>query len=121
MHGRGNDRYQGHSGAGYRYLRSAFDDRTRIVYSEILDDEQAATRGRVLAARSRTVRMEVFAAKRVLTDNGSCYRSGLSYQACAASGTTVKKTDRDDRRPTAKVCEHDGRAQHPAGLTQVKV
>ena len=28
---------------GYRYLHSALDDRTRLVYSEILDDEQAAT------------------------------------------------------------------------------
>ncbi|MCO5317130.1 MAG: DDE-type integrase/transposase/recombinase [Microthrixaceae bacterium] len=28
---------------GYRYLHTAIDDRTRIVYSEILDDEQAAT------------------------------------------------------------------------------
>lgn len=29
--------------AGYRYLHSAVDDRTRIAYSEILNDEQAAT------------------------------------------------------------------------------
>ena len=28
---------------GYRYLHSAIDDRTRIVYSEILDNEQAST------------------------------------------------------------------------------
>jgi transposase InsO family protein len=30
--------------------------------------------------------------ERVITDNGSCYRSGLWHQACAATGTTVKKT-----------------------------
>ncbi len=28
---------------GYRYLHTALDDRTRLVYSEILDDEQAVT------------------------------------------------------------------------------
>ena len=43
MHGIGNDAYKGHSGVGYRYLHSAIDDRTRIVYSEILNNEQAAT------------------------------------------------------------------------------
>ncbi len=29
--------------AGYRYIHTALDDRTRIVFSEILDDEQSAT------------------------------------------------------------------------------
>ena len=31
------------SGVGYRYIHTAIDDRTRLVYSEILDDEQAVT------------------------------------------------------------------------------
>ena len=35
--------------------------------------------------------------ERVLTDNGSCYKSGLWHRACAATGTTVKKTR--PRRP----------------------
>lgn len=43
MHGCDGDRYTGHSGVGYRYIHTALDDRTRLVYSEILDDEQAAT------------------------------------------------------------------------------
>ena len=30
--------------------------------------------------------------ERVITDNGACYRSGLWHHACAATGTTVKKT-----------------------------
>ena len=32
-----------HSGAGYRYLHTAIDDRTRLVYSEIHDDEKVLT------------------------------------------------------------------------------
>ncbi len=32
-----------------------------------------------------------------MTDNGSCYRSGQWYRACAATGTIVKKTR--PRRP----------------------
>ena len=33
----------------------------------------------------------------MLTDNGSCYRSGLWHRACASTGTIVKKTR--PRRP----------------------
>jgi hypothetical protein len=44
IHGRG---YAGEGiverKAGYRYIHSAIDDRTRLVYSEIHDDEQAIT------------------------------------------------------------------------------
>ena len=40
---------------GYRYLHSAIDDRTRIVYSEILDNEQASTACGVLGPRRRLV------------------------------------------------------------------
>ena len=36
---------------GYRYLHSAIDDQTRIVYSEILDNEQASTAAGFWAAR----------------------------------------------------------------------
>jgi transposase len=43
MHGRGADGHGGHSGAGYRYIHTAVDDRTRLAYSEILRDEQTTT------------------------------------------------------------------------------
>lgn len=43
MHGRGNDSHGGHSGAGYVYLHSAIDDRSRIIYSETHRNEQAST------------------------------------------------------------------------------
>jgi transposase InsO family protein len=97
MHGRGNDRYQGHSRAGYRYIHSAVDDRSRIVYSEILNDEHAATAAafwRRAAAWFTTIGVTC---ERVITDNGPCYKSGLWHRACASTGTTVKKTR--PRRP----------------------
>jgi transposase InsO family protein len=97
IHGRGNDGHRGHAGVGYRYLHTAIDDRSRLAYSETHDDEQAAT-----AAAFWTRAAAFFAAhgidcERVITDNGSCYRSQLWHQACAATGTTVKKTR--PRRP----------------------
>ena len=97
LHGRGNDSHGGHSGAGYRYIHTALDDRTRIIYSEILDNEQAATAAafwRRAAAWFSTVGITC---ERVITDNGACYRSGLWHRACTATNTTVKKTR--PRRP----------------------
>jgi transposase InsO family protein len=97
LHGRGEDGHGGHSRAGWRYIHTALDDRTRLVYSEVHRNEQAIT-----AAQFWTRAAAFFAAagvtcQRVITDNGSCYRSGLWHNACAATHTTVKKTR--PRRP----------------------
>ena len=93
MHGRGAEHGTGrHSGVGYRYVHTALDDRTRVVYSEILDDEQGDTAAgfwrraaAALAARGITV-------ERVLTDNGACYRSRAWAAACTSTGVTHKRT-----------------------------
>ncbi|MGZ8815057.1 MAG: IS481 family transposase [Mycobacterium sp.] len=68
-------------GRGYAYLHHAVDDHSRLAYSENLDDERKETasafwgRARVFFAdHGITVR-------RVLTDNGSCYRSKLFTKA----------------------------------------
>ena len=82
---------------GYRYIHTAIDDRTRIAYSEIHDDEKAVTAAgfwRRAAAWYRTIGIEP---QRVITDNGACYKSGLWHRACTATGTAVKKTR--PRRP----------------------
>lgn len=92
MHGRGNDGYGGHSGAGYVYLHSALDDRTRIVYSEIHRDEQATTAAGFWTRAAAFYASVGIDCERVITDNGPCYRSRLWHQACAATATTVKKT-----------------------------
>jgi transposase InsO family protein len=77
---------------GYRYIHSAIDDRTRIVYSEIHDDETAGT---AVAFWHRAVNW--FASigidvERVLTDNGACYRSRFWLNYNAAAQIKVKKT-----------------------------
>jgi transposase InsO family protein len=92
LHGRGRDGAHGHSGAGYRYIHTALDDRSRIIYSEILDDEQAVTAAGFWARAVAWFATIGITCERVITDNGSCYRSRLWHAACAASNTTVKKT-----------------------------
>ncbi len=95
--GRGNDPRHGKGGYGYRYIHTAVDDRSRLVYSEILDNEQAATAAGFWIRAAAWFTDQGVTPKRVLTDNGSCYRSGLWHRACAGTGTTVKKTR--PRRP----------------------
>ena len=82
---------------GYRYIHTAVDDRSRLVYSEILTDEKAATAAGFWTRAAAWFLARGVTPKRVLTDNGSCYRSGLWHRACAATNTTVKKTR--PRRP----------------------
>ena len=93
--------YEGHflrsRGRGYRYLHSALDDRTRIVYSEILNDEQAITAAAFWRRATAWFATLGIRCERVITDNGGCYRSGLWHRACAETNTTVKKTR--PRRP----------------------
>jgi transposase InsO family protein len=97
LHGRGHDGHGGHGNAGYRYIHSAVDDRTRLVYSEIHRDEQAVTAAGFWTRAAAWFAAHGIACERVITDNGSCYRSGLWHRACATTATTVKKTR--PRRP----------------------
>lgn len=82
---------------GYRFLHTALDDRTRIVYSEILDDERGVTAAGFWHRAVAWFASIGISCERVLSDNGSCYKSGLWHRACAETGTTVKKTR--PRRP----------------------
>jgi transposase InsO family protein len=77
---------------GYRFIHSAIDDRSRIVYSEIHPDEQAATAAGFWERAAAWYRSIGITPERVITDNGACYRSRAWHQACAHTGTTVKKT-----------------------------
>ena len=78
--------------AGYRFIHTAIDDRTRIAYSEILDNEQAVTAARFWERAAGWYSSIGITPQRVITDNGACYRSGLWHRACQATGTTPKRT-----------------------------
>jgi hypothetical protein len=82
---------------GTCYLHTVIDDHSRVAYVEARDDETRQTATAVLrnavawfAARGITV-------KRVISDNGSCYKSHLWRDTCAELGITAKKTR--PRRP----------------------
>ena len=92
MHGRGADGHGGHSGAGYRYIHTAIDDRTRLAYSEICDNENKTTAAAFLARAVLWFGLRGITVERVITDNGSCYRSRLWAATCARAGVTPKRT-----------------------------
>jgi transposase InsO family protein len=79
-------------GRGYEVAHVCIDDASRVAYVEILDDEQGpAAAGffrRALAwfaARGITV-------ERVMTDNGSCYRSRHFADVCGAASVRHIRT-----------------------------
>jgi transposase InsO family protein len=75
IHGRGQAPTTKRSSTGYRFLHSALDDRTRIVYSEIHTNEQAITAVGFWARANAFYNQLGITVERVITDNGPCYRS----------------------------------------------
>ena len=75
---------------GYCYVHSAVDDHSRLAYSEIHDDERAATAaGFWRRARTRFAEHGI-TVRAVLTDNGACYRSSEWLQEVAGGGATPR-------------------------------
>lgn len=79
------DRRQGSSrGAGYEKVHVAIDDATRLAYVEVLADEQKATTIGFLARAVGWFSEQGITCRRILSDNGSAYRSGDWRKACRA-------------------------------------
>jgi transposase InsO family protein len=88
--GRRNSRYAARLGTAY--VHTAIDDHSRVAYAEIHDDETAATATAVLRNAVAWYAQRGVTVHRVLSDNGSAYRSSLWADTCAELGITAKKT-----------------------------
>ncbi|WP_030874225.1 IS481 family transposase, partial [Streptomyces sp. NRRL F-2747] len=77
---------------GYSYIHSAVDDHSRLAYSEALPDERQHTAIAFWQRANAFFAGHGITVERVLTDNGSCYKSKLFTRALAATGITHKKT-----------------------------
>lgn len=89
--GRGPGRHSG-KGSGWEYIHVGVDDATRLAYVEVLGDEKATT---VVAFLKRAIgfyRRHGISVQRVMTDNGSGYRSTLHTLACRALGVRHQRT-----------------------------
>jgi transposase InsO family protein len=92
IHGKGNAPASKRSSIGYRFLHSALDDRTRIVYSEVHTNEQALIAVGFWKRANEFFNTLAITVERVITDNGSCYRSRLWRSTLEEAGITPKFT-----------------------------
>jgi transposase InsO family protein len=77
---------------GTAYLHTVIDDHSRIAYVEICTDEKADTAIGVLQRAIAWFADRGVTVERVLSDNGSAYRSHAWRDACAALAVSPKHT-----------------------------
>jgi transposase InsO family protein len=77
---------------GTGYVHTVIDDHSRTAYAEICADEKAATAIGVLRRAVAWFKGHGVTVERVLSDNGSCYRSFAWKDACTELGIKAKRT-----------------------------
>ena len=87
------DRRQGRSKkAGWDFLRVCVDDASRLAYTEVLSSEGQIDTTAFLERALAWLRDHGVTVERVMTDNGSAYRSKLFAQALQAAGARHIRT-----------------------------
>ena len=77
---------------GWEYVHVAIDDATRLAYVEVLADEKATTAVGFLRRAVRHYAAYGITIERLLTDNGSAYRSAVHSIACRTIGIRHLRT-----------------------------
>jgi transposase InsO family protein len=77
---------------GWEFVHVAIDDCTRLAYVEVLTDERATTAAAFLRRAVGFYRRHGITVERVITDNGSAYRSTIHAIACRALGLRHLRT-----------------------------
>jgi transposase InsO family protein len=91
----GRDRMTGSRtkrGMGYDFVHAAVDDRSRLAYAEILADERKETASAFMTRALGFFADRGISVERVLTDNGSCYRSRPFAEVLAEAGVSHRRT-----------------------------
>ena len=90
------NRHRHHPGShpqiGTAFVHTVLDDHSRVAYAEIHEDEKTETAVEVLRQAVAWFSARGVTTRRVLSDNGSCYRSRAWQQACTELGVTPKRT-----------------------------
>jgi transposase InsO family protein len=73
-------------GVGWEYVHVSIDDASRIAFSQILPNERKESAVTFLKAAIAYYASLGITVERVMTDNGSCYRSTAFANACKALG-----------------------------------
>jgi transposase InsO family protein len=79
-------------GTGWEALHVAIDDNSRLAYTEILPDEKKTSATAFLERALVCFQRHGIKVERVMTDNGSAYKSHLFRNTLAAKGIKHKRT-----------------------------
>ncbi len=71
---------------GWEFVHVCVDDATRLAYAEVLADERGPSAAAFLERAVAWFRSIGVEPRRVLSDNGACYRSGAHADACRRLG-----------------------------------
>lgn len=80
------DRTRCARGAGWEFAHIAIDDHTRLSYVEVLPDETGASTADFLVRALRFFERKGITVERVMSDNGSGYKSSLVEAVCVQHG-----------------------------------
>ena len=72
--------------AGWEFVHVCVDDATRLAFAEVLPDEKGATAAGFLRRAAEWFASMGISLEAVMSDNGSCYRSGAHAEACSELG-----------------------------------
>jgi hypothetical protein len=95
--------------AGWEFVHVCVDDATRLAYAEVLADERATTAVGFLKRAIAFYARHGIRVQRLMTDNGSAYRSTVHALACRLLGIRHLRT-----RPATH--QWQGRTVHPHPL-----
>jgi transposase InsO family protein len=87
-------------GIGYDYVHSAVDDRSRVAFSQLLDDETGATSAQFLVEAAGFFAEHGVRIERVLTDNAKAYAESVVFAETAAGLGIRRKRTRPYRPQT---------------------
>ena len=80
------DRQASSRGIGWEFVHVCIDDASRVAFSQILPDERKESAVAFLRAAIAYYASLGITVSRVMTDNGSCYRSRAFARACRELG-----------------------------------
>ena len=76
------NRRQDSEGVGWEYVHLCVDDYSRLAYAEVLPDERQESAVAFLDRAAQWFAQFGVTVRRVLTDDGSCYRSRMFMKRC---------------------------------------
>lgn len=86
------ERTQNSRRAGWEFVHVALDDHSRVAFADIQPDESGRSACRALLAALRYYRTLGITFRRLLTDNGACYKSRRFARLCQRLGLCHRRT-----------------------------